>query len=125
MVRELHCIYAALDPFNAALNSKLFLVLVESIDHYLPVIRACREEITAAHICCTQDPRIIFVQTFQAVNWLFLVHDPQVHCVVRRCSHEKLVVYDVHCVSAVSEIVIQQFCILIDFPENALSVQTA
>jgi hypothetical protein len=53
MVREFHRIYAALDSFDAALNPELFLVFVEPIYHYLPVVRACREEVTAAHVCST------------------------------------------------------------------------
>jgi len=125
MMREFHRVDATFNSFNAALDSELFLFLVETINNYLPVVRPRGKQVTVSYVCSAQNPRIILVETLQAENWLFFVHDPQVHCIIRGCSHEKLVVYDVYCISKMAEIVIQQFCILIDFPKNALSVQAA
>jgi len=63
MVREFHRVDAPFNPFNAALDSELFLFFVETIHNYLPVVRPRGKKVTVSYICGAQNPRVILVET--------------------------------------------------------------
>ena len=98
VMRKLKTINATLQTFDPALDTKLFFVFAKAIAHNLSVIRACAKQVGISDICRTEDPAAFSMQSFQTVDRLLFIHNPQVNCVVYRCSVEELSVQHVDAV---------------------------
>lgn len=65
------------------------------------------------------------MQTFKRVNWLLLVHDPEVKSVLIRSSHKILSVDYIQSVHGMQPARIKQLRVLINLPEDDLAVHGA
>lgn len=64
------------------------------------------------------------MQVFKCVYRPLLVHYPQIYTVIDRPGNEELVADHVNCVRRVLLVLIQEFRVFIDLPENDLAVES-
>ena len=107
------------------MDAKRLLVLVEAVKHDLPIPASRAEQIAIAYIGRAEHPRVLLMQSFQGVHGFLFVHNPKVDGVVRAARHKELVVDDIDGVGGMRDVVVKQFSILVNFPKDALAIETA
>lgn len=65
------------------------------------------------------------MHAFQREDGLLFVESPQVDGIVRGASHEELLIDHVDCVDGMTGVVVQKLLVLVDLPEDYLSIQAA